>query len=93
MVQQFNLQSQRVSVAQQADKTAERRYEVARRLYVMGQSTILDLNSAISEKDAARRSYIQSLSTYWSLYYGLRSMTGYDFEHSCPIAWPLPENL
>lgn len=93
MVQQFNLQSQRVSVAQQADKTAERRYEVARRLYVMGQSTILDLNSAISEKDAARRSYIQSLSTYWSLYYGLRSMTGYDFEQQHPIAWPLPENL
>ena len=75
MVQQFNLQSRRVAVAKQADQTAERRYEVARRLYVMGKSTILDLNSAISEKDAARRSYIQSLSTYWSLYYGLRSMT------------------
>ncbi len=75
MVQQFNLQSRRVLVASQADKTAERRYEVARRLYVMGKSTILDLNSAISEKDSARRSYIQSLSNYWSLYYGLRSMT------------------
>ncbi len=75
MVQQFNLQSRRVSVASQADRTAERRYEVARRLYVMGKSTILDLNSAISEKDAARRSFIQSLSTYWRLYYGLRSMT------------------
>lgn len=75
MVQQFNLQSRRVQVAHQADKTAERRYEVARRLYVMGKSTILDLNSAIAEKDSARRSYIQSLSTYWSLYYGLRSMT------------------
>lgn len=75
MVQQFNLQSRRVKVASQADKTAERRYEVARRLYVLGKSTILDLNSAIAEKDSARRSYIQSLSTYWSLYYGLRSMT------------------
>ena len=75
MVQQFNLQSRRVAVAKQADLTAERRYDVARKLYVMGKSTILDLNSAINEKDAARRSYIQSLSTYWSLYYGLRSMT------------------
>lgn len=87
MVQQFNLQSRRVEVARQADKTAERRYEVARRLYVMGKSTILDLNSAISEKDTARRSYIQSLSTYWSLYYGLRSMTGYDFAMNTPINW------
>lgn len=93
MVQQFNLQSRRVAVARQADKTAERRYEVARRLYVMGKSTILDLNSAISEKDSARRSYIQSLSTYWSLYYGLRSMTGYDFAMNLPITWQLPTNL
>lgn len=93
MVQQFNLQSRRVAVASQADKTAERRYEVARRLYVMGKSTILDLNSAISEKDSARRSYIQSLSTYWSLYYGLRSMTGYDFAMNLPITWQLPTNL
>ena len=93
MVQQFNLQSRRVAVASQADKTAERRYEVARRLYVMGKSTILDLNSAISEKDSARRSYIQSLSIYWSLYYGLRSMTGYDFSMNIPITWQLPTNL
>ena len=93
MVQQFNLQSRRVSVASQADKTAERRYEVARRLYVMGKSTILDLNSAISEKDAARRSFIQSLSTYWRLYYGLRSMTGYDFAMNTQIFWQMPNNL
>ena len=93
MVQQFNLQSRRVAVASQADKTVERRYEVARRLYVMGKSTILDLNSAISEKDAARRSYIQSLSTYWSLYYGLRSMTGYDFSMNIPITWQLPKTI
>lgn len=93
MVQQFNLQSRRVAVAIQADKTAERRYEVARRLYVLGKNTILDLNSAISEKDAARRSYIQSLSTFWSLYYGLRSMTGYDFSMRTPISWELPKYL
>jgi len=75
MVQQFNLQSRRVQVASQADKTAERRYEVARRLYIMGKSTILDLNSAISEKDSARRSYIQSLSTYWSLCVSIATMS------------------
>jgi len=93
MVQQFNLQARRVSVASQADKTAERRYEVARKLYVLGKNTILDLNSAITEKDSARRSYIQSLSTYWNLYYGLRSMTGYDFALNIPITWAMPENL
>lgn len=87
MVQQFNLQSRRVEVARQADQTAERRYEVARSLYVLGKNTILDLNSSITEKDSARRSYIQSLATYWSLYYGLRSMTHYDFDLKVPINW------
>ena len=76
MVQQFNLQSRRVNVANQADQTALKRYEVALRLYVLGKNTILDLNSAITEKDASRRNYIQSLSTYWSLYYGIKSLIG-----------------
>lgn len=93
MVQQFNLQSRRVDVAAKADEKAYRRYEVARQLYMNGKNTILDLNSAIAEKDAARTSYIASLSTYWSLYYGLRSMTGYDFAKDQEISWELPEDL
>ena len=62
------------------DITAERRFEVARRLYLMGKSTILDLNAATQEKDAARRNHISALQNFWSLYYTLRSLTGYDFE-------------
>ncbi len=91
MVRQFNLQAHRVAVAAKTDRTAERRYEVARRLYLLGKSTILDLNAAISEKDTSRRNYISALQQYWSLYYGIRSMTGYDFERMCPIDEALPE--
>ena len=91
MVRQFNLQRQYVLVASKADRTAERRYDVAKRLYILGKSTILDLNSATTEKDTARRNYISALKTYWSLYYGIRSMTGYDFEHNCKIEENYPE--
>lgn len=91
MVRQFNLQRQYVLVASKADRTAERRYDVAKRLYILGKSTILDFNAATTEKDAARRNYISSLRTYWSLYYGLRSMTGYDFEQNQKIAENYPE--
>lgn len=31
------------------------------------------------------------MKTYWTLYYGLRSMTQYDFEHDCPLTERLPE--
>lgn len=91
MVRQFNLQSQYVEVATKTDRTADRRYEVAKRLYLLGKSTILDLNASITEKDTARRSYISALKSYWSLYYGLRSMTGYDYQHNRKIEENLPE--
>ena len=85
LVKQFNLQSQRVHIAARTDETAQRRADVARRLYILGKSTVLDLNASISEKDAARRNYITALYNYWSLYYTLRSITLYDFEVDAPL--------
>lgn len=80
LVKQFNLQAQRVQIAGKTDGTAQRRYDVARKLYLLGKSTILDLNASITEKDSARRNYVTALYNYWSLYYTLRSITLYDFE-------------
>ena len=80
IVKQFNLQTGKVVIAKKTDQTAERRNEVARKLYILGESTILDLNASISEKDTAKRNYIDALYNFWSLYYTLRSLTLYDFE-------------
>jgi outer membrane protein TolC len=91
MVRQFNLQAQYMEIAAKKARTADRRFEVAKRLYLLGKSTILDLNSAITEKDSSLRSYVSSLQNYWSLYYGLRSMTGYDFERNQKIEENYPE--
>ncbi len=85
LVKQFNLQAQRVRIAARTDETAQRRAEVARRLYLLGKSSVLDLNASITEKDTARRNYITALYNYWSLYYTLRSLTLYDFEKSIPL--------
>lgn len=87
VVSQFNLQGQRVSIARKTMDTAQRRYDVARHLYLAGRSTILDLNAAISEKDNAYRGFVSSLSTFWSLYYTLRSLTQYDFQWNLPIEY------
>lgn len=90
LVLQFNMQARKVHVASLTDQRAEKRHVVARRLYIMGRNSILDLNVAISEKDAARRNYISTMQTYWSLYYTLRSMTGFDFEHNKELKEELP---
>lgn len=91
LVRQFNQQAAKMTIAAKTAVTAERRFEVARRLYLMGKSTILDLNSATSEKDAARRNHIGALNNYWSLYYALRSLTGYDFERGEKIEYEINE--
>lgn len=80
LVKQFNLQANKVDIARKTDQTAQRRNEVAHKLYLLGKSEILDLNASITDKDRARRAYIDALYNYWNLYYGVRSLTGYDFE-------------
>jgi len=84
-VKQFNLQAGKVAISAKSDQIAERRSEIARRLYLLGESTILDLNSSIAERDAAKRSRTSTLSNFWSLYYTLRSLTLYDFAKGIPL--------
>jgi outer membrane protein TolC len=85
LVRQFNLQTNQLSIAEKTDYMANKRNEVAQRLYVLGRSTILDLNTAIAEKDAAKRSYINTLESFWLYYYNLRRLTLYDFEKNMPL--------
>lgn len=90
LVMQYNMQARKVAVADRTSTQAEQRYNVARHLYIKGRSTILDLNSAITEKDSAKRNYIYAMKTYWTLHYTLRSLTGYDFQFDMPLAELLP---
>lgn len=75
MVRQYNLQAYRVKIAHRTRETALRRYEVARWLYLQGRTSLLEFNASVNEKDNAQRAFIAALQTYWSLYYGLRSLT------------------
>ena len=76
IVTQFNMQPKKVEVASRTNHLASHRYDIARRLYIAGRNTILDLNTALSEKDSATRSYISSIKTYWTLYFTIRSLIG-----------------
>ena len=76
IVMQFNMQPRKVEVVSRTNQLASHRYEIARRLYIAGRNTILDLNTALAEKDSATRQYITSIKNYWILYYTIRSLTG-----------------
>lgn len=90
LVMQFNMQARKVNIASLTARRSTQRHSVAMKLFVMGRIGILDLMSAVNEKNVARRSFITAMRTYWSLYYTLRSMTAYDFEHSLPLTDTLP---
>lgn len=90
LVSQFNMQARKVRIARLTDQRARHRHTVAMRLYIMGQNTLLDLNDAIAEQNSSGQAYIYAMRTYWTLYYTLRSVTGYDFRTQCEITEQLP---
>ena len=84
-VKQFKMLREQVIISAQADVIAQKRYDIAKNRYLIGKTSITDLNLALQAKDQAKRSYIQSLRDFWSSYYNLRFLTLYDFENRIPL--------
>ncbi|MEL6124330.1 MAG: TolC family protein, partial [Bacteroidota bacterium] len=61
----------------------------SRQRYVLGAISITDLTIAQREKDAALRSYIQTLRSYWIAFYTIRRLTAYDFISDGPIQYQI----
>ncbi len=85
LVRNMELLNSSMSLSQKADAVAKRRYTIANNLYQTGKLSLTDLSVAQSEKDDARRAYINVLKTYWTSFYLLRRLTMYDFEHQVPL--------
>ncbi len=84
-VQQFDLVRNQVSLAQRAYEVSIKRQEITRDRYYVGKIGITDLNIAVTEQEAARRSYMNALRTFWLAYYDLRRITLYDFERGVSL--------
>jgi outer membrane protein TolC len=84
-VMQFNEQDNQVMIAAKSDTVACKRYEVAKQRFLIGKISILDLNVASTEKDAALRGYIQAQQSYWNYYFSIRQYTLFDFLKNEPL--------
>lgn len=89
-VEQFSLMKDQLVTAKEADKVAANGYLIALKQFQNGETTITDLNIALSERDNAKRDYIYSLQTYWEAFYKLRILTLYDFEKNQKIGYVNP---
>lgn len=78
-VMQFNLQDDQFVIAAKSDTIAQKRYDMTKQRFLIGKVDVLDLNVALSEKDAAKINYISALRQYWSNFYNLRKITLFDF--------------
>ena len=87
-VRRFRMNKNNLEIAARADTVAQRRFEVARERYLIGNIAITDLNIAMNEQDRARQSYIEALRSYWNSYYNLRRLTLYDFEDDQALELP-----
>ncbi|SMO81225.1 Outer membrane protein TolC [Saccharicrinis carchari] len=79
-VMEFNMQEEQVKISAKADTIAQLGYEVTKQRFLIDKVDVIKLNSARNSVDAAKRSYIQSLQTYWTNYFNIRRITLFDFE-------------
>ena len=84
-VQQFDLIRTQVELAKRAFDVSEKRLAITRKRYLIGKIEIVELNLALREQDAGRRSYYSALRAFWTAYFELRRLTLYDFEKDKPL--------
>ena len=89
-VEQFSLLKDQMVTAREADKVAENGYQIALKKFQNGEISITDLNISLSERESAKRDYIDSLREYWVAYYNLRILTLYDFQFDQKISYSNP---
>lgn len=76
---EFNFQHEKYIAACKADTIAQLRYFISKKRYLINKITILELNTALTQKDGSRKSYIASIQDFWIKYYEMRELTLYDF--------------
>jgi outer membrane protein TolC len=85
-VMEFNLQGNQVLNSSKADTIAQMKYDVTQQRFLIGKQDITRLNIARTDREQARRAYIQSLRSYWNYYYSIRRLTLFDFEKGVTLS-------
>ena len=85
MVQLLNRMQSEISIMEEIMNKANERFNISNERYVLGNIDITNLTLAQREKDQTKRNYINSLKSFWTTYYSLRALTGFDVINNQPI--------
>lgn len=78
-VNDFNIQQQLISSAEEALDLAILAYNQTRQRFMIGKADINSLTLSQNRQQQAQRNYISSLQEYWQNYYKIRRLTLFDF--------------
>ncbi|WP_345004365.1 TolC family protein [Snuella lapsa] len=81
----FNLQRDLVIGAQKTSGIARESYQITEKRFLSGRVDLLNLTSSRKAWQTATEQYIQSLLSYWKLYYQVQQLTLYDFINNTPL--------
>lgn len=87
-VRRFEVLRTQLEITKKSDEVAQERYTVAQNRYLIGKIDITNLNIALTEKDNAKRSYINALRSFWAAYFDMRRLTLYDFANNSLLYTP-----
>lgn len=80
LIKGFPLKVKQIQNNQESLSLSEKRFEITRQRFLLGNVDLLKLTSAIQAQNQAQVSYLGSLEDYWGNYYQIRQLTLYDFE-------------
>jgi outer membrane protein TolC len=78
-VNDFNIQQDLISSAEEALKLATLAYDVTKERFVIGKADLSSLTLSLNRQNSAQRNYLSALRNYWLNYYKLRKLTLFDF--------------
>jgi outer membrane protein TolC len=84
-VMRFNMQEDQLRIAAMSDTIAQKSYDISYARYMSGRGDITVLNLADTEKDSAKKKYMEELNNYWNYYYFIRQLTLFDFQNNKPL--------
>ncbi|MCD7972814.1 MAG: TolC family protein [Candidatus Azobacteroides sp.] len=92
-VNDFNIQQDLISSAEEALSLANSAYESTKERYVIGKADINSLTLSLNRQKEAQTNYLAALKNYWLSYYRIRKLTLYDFERQKSLSYAFEELL
>ena len=80
LIKGFPLKVKQIQNTRESLSLSEKRFEITRQRFLLGNVDLLKLTTAIQARNQAQVSYLLSLEEYWRNYYQIRQLTLYDFE-------------